>query len=201
MDPEAVVAPDDVPEDLVVPRVVRRVDDALVLPAAPRMSPRRRDRNVALRDELLQLVAALDHRVGDLREIVAASGLDLDLGRDQLADEMVVELGAGRRGLHLLEPVRQLERLGIEQRELLLDRDGEVPPLLERLASRSDLLVRAQTLRVAHAASLNEALAGAPRRSTSSSSRRRRAVRRVRARGASPPAARAGGAASPGDRP
>ena len=35
--PEGVVAPDDVAEELVVAAVVRRVDDALLLPRAPRM--------------------------------------------------------------------------------------------------------------------------------------------------------------------
>src|SRR5215210_1293312 len=37
---EAVVPPDDVAKDLVVPAVVRRVDDPLLLPWAPRVRPR-----------------------------------------------------------------------------------------------------------------------------------------------------------------
>src|SRR5207247_8972891 len=43
VDAEAVVAPDDVLQEIVVPPVVRRVDDALVLPAAPGMSAGRRE--------------------------------------------------------------------------------------------------------------------------------------------------------------
>ena len=58
--------------------------------------------------------------------------------------------GSLRRGLHLLEPVHEVERLGIEQRELLLDRDREVGRLLELGARAVDLLVRSETLFVPH---------------------------------------------------
>src|SRR5262249_33933928 len=198
---EAVVPPDDVLEDLVVPSVVRRVDDPLVLPAAPRMCSGRRKRDVEAAGELGQLLTPLDHRAGGLREVVAPARLGLSLGHDQLAAEMLVELGARGRLLQLLEAVRQLQGLGIEERELLFDRDREVAALLERLASRSDLLVRAQTLRVAHGASLSEALTAAPRRSTSSSAPPPPGERPSRARGASPLAGRAGVGASCRDRP
>jgi len=56
-----VVAPDDVPEKLVVPAVVRRVNDALVLPAAPRMRPRRPEPEAERLHDVVQLRAALGH--------------------------------------------------------------------------------------------------------------------------------------------
>ena len=50
----------------------------------------------------------------------------------------------------VLEPVRQRERLGVEDGELLLDRDREIAGLLELLAREAKLLVRAEALRVSH---------------------------------------------------
>ena len=44
----------------------------------------------------------------------------------------------------------ELERLAVEDRELLLDGDGEVAAVLVRLERRTNLLVRAELLRVAH---------------------------------------------------
>src|SRR5438876_4812166 len=109
---------------------------------------------------------------------------------------MFVQLAAGGRGLELLEAVRQLERVGVEQGELLLDRDREVVPVVECLAGEPDLLFRGQTLRVAHVTSVNEALAAARRRWTSSRARLRRAGPPAPARGEFPAAARAADAAS-----
>ena len=54
---------------------------------------------------------------------------------------MLLELRARGRRLELLEPVGELERVGIEERELLLDGDGEVSRGVERLAREPDLLV------------------------------------------------------------
>ena len=161
VDPEAVVAPDDVLEDLVVAPIVRRVDDALVLPAAPGVGSGTRERDVEAVGELGQLLPARGHPLRCLPERGAAPGLDLDLGRDQFADEVLVDLAAGRGPLELLEAVRQLERVRIEQRELLLHGDREVLPVVECLAGEPDLFFRAQTLRVAHVASVNEAPAAA----------------------------------------
>ena len=101
-------------------------------------------------DEAAKLLAAGAHERGGLGEALAAAGLDLDLGRDELADEVLLELGAARGGLHLLEAVDELERLGVEERELLLDGDGEVLAGLESLVRRAKLLVGAEPLRVAH---------------------------------------------------
>ena len=74
---------------------------------------------------------------------------------------MLVEVGSGNAGLQLFEPVGQLEGFGIEQRELLLHRNREVPSFFESLAGRAHLLVRAQALRVAHLTSLNEVIGAA----------------------------------------
>src|ERR671929_157410 len=85
---ERVVAPDDVAEDLVVAPVVRRIDDPLVLPAAPRVRARPAERDSEVAHERMQLRAPLAHARRSLGEPAAAAGADLDLGRDQLAHEV-----------------------------------------------------------------------------------------------------------------
>ena len=72
---------------------------------------------------------------------------------------MLVELTAGGAGLQLLEPVRQLERVGIDERELLLDRDREIRSRFEGFARNANLFLRAESLAVPHLASVNEAMA------------------------------------------
>ena len=47
---------------------------------------------------------------------------------------MLLEGRAARRSLDVLEPVREVERLRVEDRELLLDGDREVGRGLELLA-------------------------------------------------------------------
>ena len=158
VDAEAVVAPHDVLQELVVPAVVRRVDDPLVLPAAPRMRSGRRQADAQAPGQRAELSASLDHPLRGLEEGVATAGLDLDLRGDQLADEVRLELGPGSRRLELLEAVRQLERPRVEERELLLHRDGEVGRRLEGLAGKLDLLVRGQNLLVTHAPTVIEAI-------------------------------------------
>ena len=59
---EGVVAPHDVAEQLVVAAVVRRVDDPLVLPAAPRVRAGGAEREPELARERPELRAALGHR-------------------------------------------------------------------------------------------------------------------------------------------
>src|SRR5690349_14248550 len=147
---EGVVAPDDVAENLVVSAVVRRVDDSLFLPGAPRMSADAGERDPKSPRELVELNAALADLRGRLGKAFAATGSHLDLRGDQLADEVLLERGSLRRRLQLLEPVRQRQRLGVEDGELLFDREGEVGAVLVRLAGRADLLVRGEILRVAH---------------------------------------------------
>ena len=126
--PEAVVAPDDVAQHLVVPAVVRRVDDPLLLPGAPGVGAGGAEEHVEAACELEELAPALAHHRHGLRERLAAAGAHLDLRSDQLADEVLFEGGALPRRLQLLEAVDEAERLRVEERELLLDRDREVPP-------------------------------------------------------------------------
>ena len=71
---------------------------------------------------------------GDVGEGHLLPGLHLHLGGDQLADEVRLERRTARGRLHLLEPVDEVERLRVEERELLLDRDGEILGRLEALA-------------------------------------------------------------------
>ena len=74
--------------------------------------------------ERRELRAPLADLRGGLAEGLAAAGPDLDLGGDQLADEVLLERGAARRRLELLEAVDERRALGVEERELLLDRDA-----------------------------------------------------------------------------
>ena len=149
--PEGVVAPDHVLQQLVVPPVVRRVDDPLLLPARPRVRADRAEQHALVARERVQLRAALGHLRGRLAELGALAGAHLDLGRDQLADEVRLEVGAARRRLEILEAVDQLERPGVEDRELLLDREREVGSVLERVARERELLVGRELLFLAHA--------------------------------------------------
>ena len=63
---------------------------------------------------------------------------------------MLLERRPPRGGLQLLEAVDELERVGVEDRELLLHREGEVAPVLERLARNADELLVREPLLVAH---------------------------------------------------
>ncbi len=77
----------------------------------------------------------------------AASATHLDLRGDQLADEVFFERCSLGRGLELLEAVRERERLGVEDGELLFDGEREVGAVLVRLARGADLLFRGELLR------------------------------------------------------
>jgi hypothetical protein len=147
---EAVVPPDDVLQDLVVPLVVRRVDDPLLLPRTPRMRAGRGEQDAVVVCELSQLASAFGDTRRRFRERLAAARPHLDLGRDQLADKVLVELSAPGRRLQLLEAVRERERLRIEDRELFLDGQGEIGAGVELLAREAQLVLRAEPLLVAH---------------------------------------------------
>src|SRR5207244_11760859 len=54
------------------------------------------------------------------------AGAYLDLGRDQLSDQMRLDLRPHRGCPDVLEAVDEAERLQVEKRELLLDGDREV---------------------------------------------------------------------------
>ncbi len=181
--PERVVAPDDVAQQLVVAPVVRRVDDPLLLPVRPRMRSRRAEEQTHRLDERPQLRAALRQRGGDIGERLLPAGADLHLRGDELAHEMGLERGPAGGGLDLLEAVREVERVGIEQRELLLDRDREVGRGLELRARLRDQLVRGEALFVTHGGATvvkvlatDRARGAGLRRSPSSSARRPRGV-------------------------
>src|SRR6476619_4434741 len=93
---------------------------------------------------------------------------------------MLLERAAPRRGLYVLETVYELQRIAIEDRELLLHCDGEVGAALVRVASETDLLVGAETLLVAHRRPTlrqRRERAGVGRRSSSSNARRPRGAR------------------------
>src|SRR5580765_3877356 len=184
MEAKAVVAPHDVLQELVVSTVVRRVDDALVLPAAPGMSPCRGKADTESVGELAELRTPLRHQLDYFAEVRATPGLYLDLGCDQLADEVLVERRSSRSSLELLEAVRQLERVGIEDCELFLHGNREVVSILECLTRGANLLLGTESLLVTHVTRVNEAMrvnrcrsarAGVRRCSSSSNARRRRA--------------------------
>ena len=153
---EAVVAPDDVAENLVVAAVVRRVDDALLLPRAPGMRAGGAEGDVEARGQLQQLPAALGHRRGRLCEGLASSRAHLDLRGDQLADEVLRERRPLGGGLELLEAVDEPQRLRVEDGELLLDGDREVAAGLESFPSARDLLLGSQFLGVTHGPKVSE---------------------------------------------
>ena len=152
MKPEGVVAPDHVAKQLVVGAVVRRVDDPLVLPAAPWMRAGRTEAQVEAAGDGVELNPALFHPLGSLGEALAAPSSNLGLRGDQLANEVRLDVRPAPCGLNVLEPVRERERLRVEQRELLLDGERQVCAVLERLASGRELLVRGQPLFLAHRA-------------------------------------------------
>ena len=116
--------------------------------------PVARERDPARLDELAELLPALAEERSRVGEGVAAAGADLDLRRDQLADEMRLELGSPRRFLELLEAVDEAERLRVDQRELLLDGDREIGHRLERRAGLRQHLLVPELLLLAHAESL-----------------------------------------------
>src|SRR5262249_10075595 len=118
---ERVVAPDDVSEQRVVPPVVGGVDDPLLLPWAPGVRPGRAQFDAESVSESPELGPSLADPGRGLREGRASSGTDLDLGRDQLADQMRLELGAPRPLLELPETIHERERVRAEGRELVLD--------------------------------------------------------------------------------
>jgi hypothetical protein len=110
--------------------------------------------------QIEELRAALAHPFRDLPEVRTAARLDLDLGRDQLPDDVFVELRPLGARLQLLESVRELERLGIDERELLLHGDREVLPVLKGVPREADLLLGAQALSVTHVTSVFEVIPG-----------------------------------------
>jgi hypothetical protein len=148
--PEGVVAPHDVAQELVVAPVVRGIDDPLRLPVRPRVRARRSEEQAHRLDERAELGAALGHRAGDVGERLLAPRPDLHLGGDELAHEMWLDRRPAGGGMDVLEAIRQVERALIEQRELLFDGDREVRRGLELLPRLRDQLVGGESLLVTH---------------------------------------------------
>ena len=96
-------------EELVVSAVVRRVDDALLLPVRPWVRPGRAEHEAHRLDQRPQLRPTLGNRCRNIRERLLLARSDLDLGGDELADEVLLERGAARGCLDVLEAVREVE--------------------------------------------------------------------------------------------
>jgi hypothetical protein len=111
------------------------VDDPLVEVARPGVSAHRRQHDPVALCEAEQPRPALGLHGHSLREARRTPRPDLDLRVDQLSGGRFSEqLVALTRGEQLLEPVDELEGLGLDQRELLLEPDREVRRGLEDLA-------------------------------------------------------------------
>ena len=96
--------------------------------------------------------AALGDRGGDVGKALDTAGLDLCLGGDQLAGEMSLGRRSGGRRLDVFEPVDEVERDRVEQREFLFHGNGEVGARVEPLARVSEKLICGNALFVAHGA-------------------------------------------------
>ena len=91
-------------------------------------------------DQREEPVAAVRWSGDRLGEALGPAGADLDLGGDQLAGGGLGQhlvLLAGR--VDVLEAVRELERLRVEDRELLLEADREIGRGLESLPSEVEV--------------------------------------------------------------
>ena len=112
-----------------------RVDDVLVEIVGPRVGPHRRQSQAHLLGDAEQPRPPRPLPLRRIREGLAATGADLDLGVDQLALDRRGELGVAQAGgPHLLEAVLEVEDRRFDNRELLLDPYREVGRRLEDLA-------------------------------------------------------------------
>src|SRR5687768_12547856 len=87
-----------------------------------------------------QALSVLGLHVRRVREVLPPAGADLDLRVDQLTrrrDREQIVLAAGLD--HRREFVRELERIGVEDRELLLEPDGEILGGFEDLPRASEV--------------------------------------------------------------
>ena len=150
---ERVVLPDDVAEELVVAAVVRRVDDPLVLPVRPRMRARWRrasspsgSTRPASSARRSAIVAGTSAKVSTRPVLISTSEAISSPARCRS------DRRPGGRRLHVLEPVDEVERDRVEQRELLLHRDREVGACIEALARLAKELIGGNALFVTHGA-------------------------------------------------
>jgi hypothetical protein len=95
---------------------------------------RRTERHAARGAQLEQAAAHVALARDGVVEVLATAGADLDLAGDQLARDRGRErVVAGRRVAQLLEPRHEVQRVGVEDRELLLEPDRPVFRGSERL--------------------------------------------------------------------
>jgi hypothetical protein len=111
------------------------VDDVLLAVVRQRVGAGRPEPHAMALGEREQAAARfllLGARVGDVQALARA---DLDLRGDQLAGDRVGQHRVAHAGVaQVLETRDQLQRLGIEERPLLLDADRQVLGDLEGLA-------------------------------------------------------------------
>ena len=139
---ERVVLPDDVAEDLVVAAVVRRVDDPLVLPVRPGVRARwrrargraaRRGRRAATRRSAI--VAGTSAKLSTRPVLISTSEAISSPARCRSTGVPAAAAWTSSKRL------TRSSELGIEQRELLLDGDGEVGARVEALARVAEELI------------------------------------------------------------
>jgi hypothetical protein len=125
---ERVVAARHVLQALDDAAVVLGVDVRLLAVVRPRVRAGRAERDPPVAGEREQALAQLALAPDRVREVVTAPGADLDLARDQLAGDRIRQqrVVGGRGVAQLLEARDEVERLGVEDGELLLDPDREV---------------------------------------------------------------------------
>ncbi len=138
---ERVVAPGDVLQPVLDPVVVRGVDHRLLAVVGPRVRAGRAELGVVgggQREEPAPPRALPREGVAEVR---ARPRDDLDLRGDQLARDVLAEPGDRSRArvAQLLEAGREVERLGVEDRELLLEPDGEIGGHRERLHGAGEI--------------------------------------------------------------
>ena len=138
-----VVALGDPAELLAQALVVRRVNDLLVQVAGPGVGAGGRELDAELvrgREEARPVLPLTLHRFCERLRLARAN---LDFRGDELARNRVSEhLVRLARGVELLEAVHQIERLGVDQGELLLKADREIDGGSEELAGLVEIQVR-----------------------------------------------------------
>ncbi len=124
---ERVVPPGDVLEPLLDPAVVLGVDDQLLAVVGPRVGPGGPQPEAALGGEREQPPAALALARESIFQVAPPPRDDLDLrGYELAADALAQELVLLRGALQQREARYEVERMRIEDLELLLDPDRQI---------------------------------------------------------------------------
>jgi hypothetical protein len=125
---EGVVAPGHVLQPVDHAAVVLGVDVALLAVVGPRVGAGGAERHPARLGEGEETIAHVALAAQRVVDVVAAAGADLDLAGDQLAGDRRRQHGIldGGGVAQLLEARHEVERGGVEHRELLLDPHGAV---------------------------------------------------------------------------